>query len=74
MGDGNNFVIMNIKIHHYFDDFVPFMTNNISLLLQNSKSTFKDSDIDALLRDNKENVRIARPVHSGSHFPSKDEL
>ncbi|KAF7654114.1 hypothetical protein LDENG_00073850 [Lucifuga dentata] len=41
---------------------------------ENSKSPFKNSDIDALLQDNKEKVRLTQPVRSGSPFPSKDEL
>ncbi|XP_036944483.1 uncharacterized protein LOC119013738 isoform X3 [Acanthopagrus latus] len=38
------------------------------------KSTFTESDIEALLRENKENVRIARPTHSGSPVHSGGEL
>ncbi|XP_073351096.1 uncharacterized protein [Pagrus major] len=38
------------------------------------KSTFTESHIEALLRDNKENVRIARPTHSGSLTHSGEEL
>ncbi|KAM7372003.1 hypothetical protein PAMP_009202 [Pampus punctatissimus] len=41
---------------------------------EESKTTFTERDIDALLRDNKENVRIAQPIHSSSHVHSKDEL
>ncbi|KAM9346725.1 uncharacterized protein ABDE67_013366 [Symphorus nematophorus] len=38
------------------------------------KSTFTDSDIEALLQNNKENVRIAQPTHPGSPGHSRDEL
>ncbi|KAE8283189.1 hypothetical protein D5F01_LYC18590 [Larimichthys crocea] len=38
------------------------------------KNTFTESDIEALLRDNKENVRIAQPIHSGSPVHPRDEL
>ncbi|KAF1379490.1 hypothetical protein PFLUV_G00176590 [Perca fluviatilis] len=41
---------------------------------ESSKTPFTESDIEALLRDNKEHVRIAQPVHSGSPVHSKDEL
>ncbi|KAG7242911.1 hypothetical protein INR49_018166 [Caranx melampygus] len=41
---------------------------------KDSKTTFTESDIDALLRDNKENVRIAKPTYSGSPAHSRDEL
>ncbi|KAM6913903.1 uncharacterized protein PEZ65_014408 [Lycodopsis pacificus] len=41
---------------------------------ESSKTTFTESDIEALLRDNKAHVRIAQPVHSGSPVHSKDEL
>ncbi|CAK6964734.1 hypothetical protein PFLUV_G00176590 [Scomber scombrus] len=41
---------------------------------EGSKTTFTESDIDALLWKNKENVRIAKPIHSGSPVHSKDEL
>ncbi|KAA8585091.1 hypothetical protein FQN60_003785 [Etheostoma spectabile] len=41
---------------------------------ESSKTPFTESDIEALLRDNKEHVRIAQPVHPGSPVHSKDEL
>ncbi|XP_076739704.1 uncharacterized protein LOC143418513 [Maylandia zebra] len=41
---------------------------------EDSKGAFTESDIDALLRDNKENVRIAQPIHSGSPVHTGDEL
>lgn len=47
---------------------------NILLLWQDSKGAFTESDIDALLQDNKENVRIAQPIHSGSPVHTGDEL
>lgn len=47
---------------------------NILLLWQDSKGTFTESDIDSLLRDNKENVRFAQPIHSGSPVHTGDDL
>ncbi|AWP18920.1 Hypothetical protein SMAX5B_020886 [Scophthalmus maximus] len=41
---------------------------------EDSKATFTESDIDALLQDNKESVRIAQPIRSGSPMHSRDEL
>ncbi|KAM4531543.1 uncharacterized protein PAE49_023708 [Odontesthes bonariensis] len=41
---------------------------------EDSKATFTETDIDALLRDNKENVRIAQPITAGSSAHKKDEL
>ncbi|XP_078017607.1 uncharacterized protein LOC144458627 [Epinephelus lanceolatus] len=41
---------------------------------QDSKMTFTGDVVEALLRDNKEHVRIAQPVPSGSPARSKDEL
>ncbi|KAJ4931698.1 hypothetical protein JOQ06_010138 [Pogonophryne albipinna] len=41
---------------------------------ESSKTTSFESDIEALLLDNKEHVRIAQPVHSGSPMHSSDEL
>ncbi|KAM3598598.1 uncharacterized protein V6R79_020149 [Siganus canaliculatus] len=38
------------------------------------KTTFTEGDIEALLWDNKERVRIADPVHSDSPVHSKEEL
>ncbi|XP_078140697.1 uncharacterized protein LOC144539473 [Centroberyx gerrardi] len=41
---------------------------------ENSKTTFKDSDIDTLLRHNEASVRIAQPIRTSSPVPPKDEL
>lgn len=41
---------------------------------EDSKKTFSDSDIEALLQSNKVNVRIVQPIHSGSQDHLKDEL
>ncbi|KAM4534654.1 uncharacterized protein V3H82_024561 [Fundulus diaphanus] len=42
--------------------------------IQDSKATFTDTEIDALLRDNKENVRIAQPVRPTSSEQRRNEL
>ncbi|KAM6905284.1 uncharacterized protein FYW49_015286 [Xenentodon cancila] len=41
---------------------------------QDSKAIFTETDIDALLRDNQENVRVARPLHAGSPAHKRDEM
>ncbi|KAM9843382.1 uncharacterized protein ACBR49_012598 isoform 2-T2 [Aulostomus maculatus] len=41
---------------------------------EDSKLPFTERDIDALLHDNKERLRISQPVHSGSSVHSKDEM
>ncbi|KAM9394259.1 uncharacterized protein KZ484_005330 [Pholidichthys leucotaenia] len=41
---------------------------------EDSKGTFTAADIDALLHENKEKVRIARPVHPGPSVHPGDEL
>lgn len=38
------------------------------------KRTFTESDIEALLQDNKENVRFAQPVHAELPDHPKEEL
>ncbi|KAM6966104.1 uncharacterized protein LKV04_018602 [Tautogolabrus adspersus] len=41
---------------------------------EDSKTNFSDSDIEALLQANKDNVRVSQPIHSGSPVDSRDEL
>ncbi|KAG9340434.1 hypothetical protein JZ751_021547 [Albula glossodonta] len=39
-----------------------------------NKASFKDSDIENLLEENRENIRITRPVHTNFTKMDKDEL
>lgn len=64
---------LNINIWN-LNEFISWDLTFVWFLRQDSKTTFTKSDIDALLQDNKEKVRIAKPVYSGSPAQSRDEL
>ena len=66
--------LWNIKTSSKQNKQFLFFLFFISPQWQHARAIFTETDIDASLQDNQENVRVAHPVHAGSPVHKRDEM